>query len=164
MLHAEEGEKSESVEPTACTGPQAEDRHLVKDVVTVLRTVKRKADMQEKLASYVGRLSARDVTVVFKMMYNRQVAVMFYKWVKTQPGFEPHLHLYMAFAHCLMRVQKWVALERLVDEMSEKKFPPNARLFALVIRAASNAGRLQTVEKVVQYNEISWVSIRPCYI
>lgn len=141
-----EGEHSELVGPTACPGAQAEDRHLVKDVVAVLRSVKRKADMQEKLASYVGRLSARDVTVIFKMMYNRQVAVIFYKWVKSQPGFEPHLNLYLAFAHCLMRVQKWVALERLVDEMSENQFPPNARLFAQVIRAASNAGRLQTVE------------------
>lgn len=146
-MHLAEGEQREIIESPTWAEAQADYRHLVKDVVAVLRTVNHKVDMQEKLAPYVGKLSARDVIVVFKTMYNRQVAVDFYKWVKSQPGFEPCLDLYMGFAKCLMKVQKWVALEILVDEMSEKNFLPTARLYAQVIYAASTAGRLQTAEK-----------------
>lgn len=119
----------------------------MKDVVAVLRTVKTKKDMSEKLAPFAGKLSMRDVTVIFKMMYNRQLAVDFFKWVKTQSGFEPHFHLYVAFAHCLMRVQKWVALEILVDEMIRNKCPPDTKFYFQVIRACTCAGRIQTAEK-----------------
>lgn len=121
-------------------------RHYVKDVLAVLRTVKTKQEMTEKLSPFVGKLSPRDVTVVFKSMYNRQVSVEFYKWVKSQDGFEPHFHLYVAFAHCLMRVQKWVALEILVDEMIGKNCPPDIKFYALVIKEAINTGRFQTAQ------------------
>lgn len=146
---AEEGEHRGSEGPSG--GLEHADlspirRHYVKDVLAVLRTVKTKQEMQEKLCPFVGKLSPRDATVIFKMMYNRQVSVDFYKWVKSQEGFEPHFHLYVAFAHCLMRVQKWVALERLVEEMLENSFPPDIKFYAQVIREAINVGRFQTAE------------------
>lgn len=119
----------------------------VKDVLAVLRTVRTKEEMNQKLGPFVGKLAPRDATVIFKMMYNRQVSVEFYKWVKSQEGFEPHFHLYVAFAHCLMRVQKWVALEILVDEMIENGLAPDNKFYAQVIREAFNAGRSQTGEK-----------------
>lgn len=147
---AEEGERRDSegvsegadhveVSPTG--------RQYVKDVLAVLRTVRTKQEMTEKLLPFMGKLLPRDMTVIFKMMYNRQVAVEFYKWVKSQEGFEPHFHLYVAFAHCLMRVQKWVALEILVDEMIENKLAPDLKFYAQVIREAINAGRFQTAER-----------------
>lgn len=147
---AEKGEQSESERVNEA--PDHADaaptgRHHVKDVMAVLRTVKTKKEMKEKLSPFVGKLSPRDATVIFKMMYNRQVSVEFYKWVKSQEGFEPHFHLYVAFAHCLMRVQKWVALEILVDEMIENRLPPDIKFYAQVMREAINAGRFHTAEK-----------------
>jgi pentatricopeptide repeat protein len=136
----------ETNETTECAMPEPESHQYVKDVLEVLRSVNHKTEMHIRLAPFVGKLLARDVTVVFKMMYNRQVAVDFYKWVKAQPGFKPNLDLYLAFAHCFLRVQKWIALEILVDEMIENKFPPDARLYAQIMKAASDIGRVHTVE------------------
>lgn len=147
---AEESERrdSEGISTDADTPDVSPtDRQYVKDVLAVLRTVKTKQEMTSKLSPFVGKLSPRDTTVIFKMMYNRQVSVDFYKWVKSQPGFEPHFHLYVAFAHCLMRVQKWVALEILVDEMIQNNLSPDLKFYAQVIRAAINAGRFQTAER-----------------
>lgn len=137
-----------------CSDKVGNSRHYLKDVSMALRKVKQKADVQKALAPFEGKLSARDATLVFRMIYNRQVAVEFYKWVKLQPGFEPHFHLFMAFANCLLRVQKWVALEVLVDEMVKSKLPPDGRFYAQVIRAAGNTGRFEIVKKWLSRMEV----------
>lgn len=147
---AEEGERRESEgesEEADELGVSPARRQYVKEVRAVLRTVKTKGEMTEKLSPFVGKMLPQDMTVVFKMMYNRQVAVEFYKWVKSQEGYQPHFHLYVAFAHCLMRVQKWVALEILVNEMIENKMAPDIKFYATVIREAFTASRFQTAEK-----------------
>nr|KAJ0210289.1 hypothetical protein LSAT_V11C400199080 [Lactuca sativa] len=133
-----------STKPVSQPGRQfSGSGHMVETVCQILRNSKWGPGIEQALWNLNGSLDVYQANQVLKQLQDHSIALNFFYWLKTQPGFNHDGHTYTTMVGILGRAKQFGSIDKLLDQMVRDGYPPNVVTYNRLIHSYGRANFLK---------------------
>ncbi|KAK9684622.1 hypothetical protein RND81_10G221200 [Saponaria officinalis] len=137
----------------------ASTSHVVESVSNVLRRLKWSPAAESTLDNLKLSMDAYQANQVLKQIPDCVVALGFFNWLKSQPGFKHDGHTYTTMVGILGRAKKFNLINVLLDQMVQDGCEPNVVTYNRLIHSYGRANFLN--EAVGVFHQMQEVGCEP---
>ncbi|RZC79973.1 hypothetical protein C5167_042552 [Papaver somniferum] len=134
-------------------------RHAVERVSNILQQCKWGPSAEEALEKLNCSLDPYQANQVLKQLQDHSIAIGFFNWLKSRPGFKHDGHTYTTMVGILGRARKFTYINRLLDEMARDGCLPNVVTYNRLIHSYGRANYLNEALNV--FHQMQEVGCEP---
>ncbi|KAL2938038.1 hypothetical protein RDABS01_021487 [Bienertia sinuspersici] len=110
---------------------------------SVLRSLDSEEAVEKTLNFYVGRLSAKEQTVILKEQRSWERVVRIFEWMKSQNDYVPNVIHYNVVLRMLGRAERWDELRLCWIEMAKDGVLPTNNTYSMLVDVYGKAGLVE---------------------
>ncbi|RWW77130.1 hypothetical protein BHE74_00014735 [Ensete ventricosum] len=129
-------------------GKLVKSGHAIEQYYHTLQRLKWGPTTEDALDKLQYKLDPFQANQVLKLLHDHSIALEFFRWLKSQPGFKHDEHTYTTMIGILGQARQFGAMRRLIEEMINDGCQPTVVTYNRLIHAYGRANYLDEAVKV----------------